>query len=335
MDLRQVRFTPRRMDWTGDPNLIVGAKYQHRLTKAVDFGQGRIEPVWSIPKVTNGSTPLVLDVPVTPVDVDWAVQVYAEIPDGQGGTYTETETVKVPAGSYSTILDFEDLDRVDPRTLGPVTAPTSVWETRLAAVELAIATGGGSGGGAPAGTGTAGRYRVTDLEDITTVGEALGLAASQTAGRSAIAAAAASHTHGVSDLTATGTKDTTTFLRGDNTFAVPPAAAAASTTAAGVVELATTGETTTGTDTARAVTPAGLAAALAVITASLTTALADVPVYHFATGGTYPGRPITERPVVWATPAAVPPAAAGTTTSGTGPVLGKDLGLYAIGVVPG
>lgn len=29
------------------------------------------------------------------------------------------------------------------------------------------------------------------------------------------------HTHGVTDLTATGTKDATTFLRGDNTWAVP------------------------------------------------------------------------------------------------------------------
>jgi hypothetical protein len=34
--------------------------------------------------------------------------------------------------------------------------------------------------------------------------------------------AAASHTHAVADLTATGTRDTTTFLRGDNTWAVPP-----------------------------------------------------------------------------------------------------------------
>lgn len=49
------------------------------------------------------------------------------------------------------------------------------------------------------------------------------------------------HTHGVSDLTATGTKDTTTFLRGDNTFAVPPGSGTvsdATTGAKGIVQLA-------------------------------------------------------------------------------------------------
>lgn len=189
MEYRQVRFTPRRMDWSGDPGILLGAKYQHRLTKAVDFGQGRIEPVWSIAKAV-GSAALVLDLPVTPVDVDWAVQVYSELPDGQGKTVVQTETVKVPAGSYTTILDFEDLERVDPNTLGPVTAPTSVWESRLATVEAQIAAGGGSGGGAPPGTGTAGAYKVGDLEDITTVGEAVALAADAGAARSAIGAPA-------------------------------------------------------------------------------------------------------------------------------------------------
>lgn len=52
--------------------------------------------------------------------------------------------------------------------------------------------------------------------------------------------AATSHTHGLSGLTATGTKDTTTFLRGDNTFAVPPTGGTpsdATTGAKGIVQL--------------------------------------------------------------------------------------------------
>ncbi len=70
------------------------------------------------------------------------------------------------------------------------------------------------------------------------------------------------HSHPVTDLTATGTSDTTTFLRGDNTWATPPATTTpdATTTAKGIVELATNVETTTGTDTVRAVTPAGVKA---------------------------------------------------------------------------
>lgn len=60
-----------------------------------------------------------------------------------------------------------------------------------------------------------------------------------TAQQSALdAKAALSHTHGVTDLTATGTKNSTTFLRGDNTFAVPAGASDATTGAKGIVQLA-------------------------------------------------------------------------------------------------
>lgn len=74
--------------------------------------------------------------------------------------------------------------------------------------------------------------------------------------------AALSHTHvATTDLTATGTKDSTTFLRGDNTWAVPAGggggwtAVDASETVKGIAEIATSAETTTGTDDLRIVTP--------------------------------------------------------------------------------
>jgi len=55
-------------------------------------------------------------------------------------------------------------------------------------------------------------------------GSITGTLSSQTDLQTALnAKAASSHTHGVGDLTATGTRDSTTFLRGDNTWATPPA----------------------------------------------------------------------------------------------------------------
>ena len=59
------------------------------------------------------------------------------------------------------------------------------------------------------------------VSDSTSTGRALLTAADAAAARTATGAAAASHSHGVTDFTATGTKDATTFLRGDNTWAVP------------------------------------------------------------------------------------------------------------------
>ena len=88
----------------------------------------------------------------------------------------------------------------------------------------------------------------TDVSDLTTTGRALLTSASAAAARTTLGLGGAAvlgvgtaagtvaagndsrlsdartplaHTHGVNDLTATGTKDATTFLRGDNTWAVP------------------------------------------------------------------------------------------------------------------
>lgn len=56
-----------------------------------------------------------------------------------------------------------------------------------------------------------------------------------------------------------GTASSSTYLKGDQTYAALPAS---SDTVSGIVELATTGEATTGTDTTRAVTAAGVKAVL-------------------------------------------------------------------------
>lgn len=53
-------------------------------------------------------------------------------------------------------------------------------------------------------------------------GEEVDATALNTLGTDINGKAPSSHTHGVAGLTATGTRDNTTFLRGDNTWAVPP-----------------------------------------------------------------------------------------------------------------
>lgn len=72
-----------------------------------------------------------------------------------------------------------------------------------------------------------------------------------------------------SDLTSIAALTTTSygraFLALANQAATMALLSAASSTASGIVELATTAETTTGTDTVRAVTPAGVAAAIAAL----------------------------------------------------------------------
>ena len=78
------------------------------------------------------------------------------------------------------------------------------------------------------------------------------------------------------DLTTMGTSDKFMVIgvstNPDSLKEITKANLAASTTATGLVELATNAETVTGTDTARATTPAGVAAAIAAINGVTATA---------------------------------------------------------------
>ena len=92
----------------------------------------------------------------------------------------------------------------------------------------------------------------------------------------------------------------------------------ASTTVQGIVELATTAETTTGTDTARAVTPAGAKAAIDAAVASIP--LSALPsgstITVVKTSGTWPARPTSRGDIVVQWKGADPSPS--VVTSGTG-----------------
>ena len=83
-----------------------------------------------------------------------------------------------------------------------------------------------------------------------------------------------SHTHGVTDLTATGTKSSTTFLRGDNTWATP-AGGGGTVTAANITDATTVGRSVlTAADAAAARTAIGAGTSNLAIGTTSTTAKA-------------------------------------------------------------
>lgn len=204
-----------------------------------------------------------------------AVYVYGWVP--KNGTVEENAAVLrsvsgVLSANRSAALLTSDIDTDAERE--------QFLPSRLSPAALEAAYGG-AGAVSDATTTTKGVVRLAgDLGGTATSPTVPGLAgkASTTDPRLSDARTPLTHSHAVGDLTATGTRDATTFLRGDNTWAAAGSATVdASTTVKGIVELATTAETTTGTDTVRAVTPAGVKA-VADTKAALahTHALADV-----------------------------------------------------------
>lgn len=116
--------------------------YTIEPTSAYDDGVGRVEPLPF--QVDIDGVSVIVDLAVTPVPNTWAWKVAGFFPDG-GTVYTTVEYVAVPTGSG--IIDFEDLERLNPATLGPITVPApSGLEARVAALEAALA-GAGSGTG--------------------------------------------------------------------------------------------------------------------------------------------------------------------------------------------
>lgn len=230
VDLSALTTTPKT-------TLVAALNWLHAELQSVAGGSAGINDsamstntTWSSTK-TNTEIQAAIDALVdgAPGALD-TIKELADALGGQSGTITAIETALANRVRYDAAQTLTGPEQVQARS--NIGAGTS---------NLALGTTGS--------TAKAGDYQptVAQISNASTLGRTLMQAADAAAARTAIGAGT-----GNSNLVIGTTS--TTAKAGDYT---PPTA---STTVQGVVELATTAETQTGADTARAVTPAGLKA---------------------------------------------------------------------------
>jgi hypothetical protein len=205
LSITQLRFRPRRPDGAlAQGAAMTGGRIEAEPTGRSALPQGELMPI-PFTVTFNGEAEIVKTVQANTLPT-WAWKFTEYYPNGRSG-WAKFETVRnVPPTGVT--LDFERLDLVDPATLTTVQELTTAEELRLRQVEAAV-SGGGGGSGSGYSTG---------ILDSTIVGRAVLTAASQYDGRFAIDAAQASHSHTVSQITATGSPSASTYLRGDGTW---------------------------------------------------------------------------------------------------------------------
>lgn len=190
-------------------------------------------------------------------------------------TVGTTALTKVVADTLYQPLGVGGATTVDELTDATAVGKAVVKAVDAAAARTAIGAGTSSLAlGTTSTTAKAGDYQPTaaNISDSTATGRSVLTAASAAAARTAIGAGTSSLAVGTTstDAKAGNWLPAWTDLQG-----IAPAASA---TASGLVELATSAETTTGTDTVRAVTPAGVKA------------VADTKATYVAVGVTTSGR---------------------------------------------
>lgn len=329
MAVRTVRFRPLILDGSGDPAIARGSYLitPFNQTAYGDLGQLLTEPGLTV--AISGAA-VTKDLPVVEAGDHNCLVVTGFFGPNARAPFTPSsvEYVFVPAGG--TVIDYEDLPRVLPSTLGPVPdAPESEWELRLADVEAILAGGVGSGGGAPSGGGPGGQIRPEDLFGITATGILLDKPLDAAAARTAIGAGTSNLAIGTSSTTAAqgdraALKDTAQTINAVWTFATNPGFNDNAIPQAKVNGL---GTTLSGFANATATTAS--LTALDVRIAVLEAIIANTFQIVVPVSGAFPARPATTRHLVFLS-SAVTPTLDGSLAGGGGMVPNHDIWIRAL-----
>ena len=202
-----VVIAPRREDPLSDTEAVL-SEASFRVRPSVDYVAGGewVLAVWSDPVDLVGSAVTIQLDPLPAVPYELEITIPDR--DSPNSKLIVREYRIVP--SSGTPVTWESCQKVP----GPGSTPEipSALEARVTALEAAIASFSG------------GASNLAGITDMSPLARTLNAATTTSAMRTILAAAAATHTHNISDLNTTGTPTSSTYLSGTAAWSAPTGA---------------------------------------------------------------------------------------------------------------